>query len=112
MLFYRGQVTPANPASRANSHTRTAASWHAEDSISSGVPPPLPLLVDVDLLELEVKLLVSDVLVDASEADSGVTVVSAIATLVVVGSGATVVATTVVVDEFAKTWGVEDVAAA
>ena len=125
---HRSQASPADPASRANSHVLTAASWHAEDPISSGVPPPLPLLVDIDVLEVEVEvelfvsdvleveveveLLVSDVLVEVSEADSGVTVVSTIATLVVVGSGETVTGTIVVVEDVAAAWGVEDVAAA
>lgn len=92
-----------------NSHTLTAASWHAEDDTSSGVPPPLLLLVDVDVPALEVELFVCDVLVEASEGDSGFTVVPTTAILVVVGSGVTVVGTIVVVEDVTATWGVEDV---
>lgn len=88
---HNSQVTPASPASKAKSHTLTAASRHAEDPISSGVPPPLPLPVDVVVLELEVELSVCDVLVEVSEGDAGTTVVSTTATLVVVGSEGTVV---------------------
>ena len=92
---HSSQVTPASPASKAKSHTLTAASRHAEDPMSSGVPPPLPLPVDVDVLEveveLEVELSVCDVLAEVSEGDAGTTVVSTTATLVVVGSGGTVV---------------------
>ena len=55
---HRNQISPADPVSRANSHSLILAWWHAEDPISSGVPPPLPLLVDVDVLELEVELCV------------------------------------------------------
>lgn len=91
-----------------NSHTLTAASWHAEDPTSKGVPPLL-LLVDVDVPGLEVALFVCDVLVEASETDSGVTVIPTTAMLVVVGSGVRVVGTTVVVEDVASTWGVEDV---
>lgn len=111
---HRSQATPADPASRPNIHALTAASWHAEDPISSSVPPPLPLLVEVEVLELEleVELFVSDVLVEASEGDSGVTVVPTTATLVVVGSGVTVVGIIVVVEDVAAAWGVEDGAAA
>ena len=95
---HRSQVTPASPGSKPKSHTLTAASRHAEDPTSSGVPPPLPLPVDVDVLELEVELFVCDVLLEVSEADAGTTVVSTSATLVVVGSGVTVIGTTVVVE--------------
>ncbi len=105
---HSSQTTPAEVARRANSHTPIAASWHAEDSISSGVPPPLPSLVDVYVPELEVELLVGDVLVEASEVVSGDTVVPTIATLVVVASGLTVVGTIVVVEDVAAAWGVED----
>ena len=69
--------------------------------MSSIVPPPLPLLVDVDVLELEVELFVCNVLVEASEGASAGTVVPTIATLVVVGSGVTVIGTTVVVEDVA-----------
>ncbi len=106
---HSSQIAPADPASRAKSHTLSAAPWHAEDSISSGVPPPLPLLVDVEVLGLELELFVCDVLVEASEGDSGVIVVPTTATLVVVGSGVTVVGTIVVVEDVAAAWGVEDV---
>ena len=58
---------------------------------------------------LEVELFVGDVLVEASEGDSGFTVVPTTAMLVVVGSGPTVVGTTVVVEDVTATWGVEDV---
>ena len=98
---HSSQVTPARPASKAKSHTLTAASWHAEDPISRGVPPPLSLPalpVDVDVLELEVELFVLDVSVELSEGDAGTTVVSTTAMLVVVGSGGMVVETIVVVD--------------
>lgn len=98
---HRSQAAPADPVRRANSHILTAAPWHAEDPVSSGVPPPLPLFVDVDVLELEVELFVGDVLLEASEGDSGVTVVPTTATLVVVGSGVTVVATSIVVEDVA-----------
>ncbi len=98
---HSSQTTPAEVANRANSHALIAASWHAEDSISSGVPPPLPSLVDVDEPELEVELLVCDVLVEASGVVSGDTVVPTIATLVVVASGMTVVGTIVVVEDVA-----------
>lgn len=111
LSFYRShgsQAAPADPTSRKNSHTFTAVSWHAEDPTSSGVPP-LSLLVDVDVLGLEVELFVCDVLVEASETDSGVTVTPTTAMLVVVGSGVTVVGTTVVVEDVAATWGVEGV---
>lgn len=53
-----------------------------------------------------------DVLVEVSEGDAGVTVVPTIETLVVVGSGVTVVGTIVVVEDVAAAWGVVDVAAA
>ena len=105
---------------RAKSHTLTAASRHAQDSTSSGVPPLLPLLVIVDVLELEVELFVFDelveasegdpgitvvptttTLVEASEGDCGVTVIPTTATLVVVGSGVTVLGTIVVVEDVA-----------
>ena len=95
------KATTVDPASRANSHTLTVASWHAEDPISSGVPPPLSLLGDVEVLDTEVELFVCDVLVKASEGDSGATVVPTTATLVVVGSGVTVIGTTVVVEDVA-----------
>lgn len=58
---------------------------------------------------LDVELSVCDVLVEASEDDSGVTVIPTTATLVVVGSGVTVVGTTVVVKDVTAAWGVEDV---
>ena len=106
---HSSQTTPADADSRANSHTLTAASWHAEDPISSGVPPPLPLLVDVDVLESEVELFVCDVLVEVSEVDSGATVIPTTATLVVVESGVMVVGTVVVVEDVAAAWGIEDV---
>ena len=106
---HSSQIAPADPASRANSHTLNAAPWHAEDSISSGVPPPLPLLVDVEVLALELELFVCDVLVEASEGESGITVVPTTATLVVVGSAITVVGTMVVVEDVAAAWGVDDV---
>lgn len=48
-------------------------------------------------------------LLEASEGGSGVTVVPTIATLVVVGSGVTVVATSIVVEDVAAAWGIEDV---
>ena len=109
---------------RAKSHRLTAASRHAQDSISSGVPPPppLPLLVVVDVLELEVELFVFDELVEASDGDSGVTVVPTTTTLVEASEGdggVTVIPTTarlVVVGsgvtEFGTVVVVEDVAAA
>ena len=106
-LSHRSKITPAAPASNANSHTLIAALRYAEDSTSSGVPPPFSLPVDVDLLELEVELFVCDVPVEASEGDSGVTVTPTTATLVVVGSGVTVVGTTVVVEDVAAAWVVE-----
>ena len=106
---HSSQVTPASPASKPKSHTLTIALRHAEDPISSGVPPPLPLPVDVDSLELEVELLVCDVLVEVSDGDAGTTVVSTTATLVVVGSGVTVVGTIVVVEVVAACVGVEEV---
>lgn len=103
-------MNPPEPASKAHSHTLTAASWLAEDPISSGVPPPLPLPVDVDVLEVEVELLVCDVPVEVSEGDtSGATVIPTTATLVVVGPGVTVIGTTVVVEDVAAAWGVEGV---
>ena len=102
----KSQTTPANPASRANSHTLTATPRQAEDPISSGVPPPLPLLVDVDVPALEVEVFVFDVLVEVSEGDSGITVIPTTATLVVVDSGMTVVGTTIVVEVVAA-WRVE-----
>lgn len=105
---HSSQLTPASPASKANSHTLTVASRHAEDPISSGVPPPLPSPVDVDVLELEVELFVCDVLIEASVDDSGVTVTPTTAMRVVVGSGMTVVATIVVVEDVAATLGVEE----
>ena len=105
---------------RAKSQTLTAASRDAQDSISSGVPPLLPLLVVVDVLELEVELFVFDelvvvpegdsgitvvptttTLVEASEGDCGVTVIPTTATLVVVGSEVTVLGTIVVVEDVA-----------
>lgn len=61
------------------------------------MPPP----VDVDVLEVEVELFVWDVLVEVYEGDSGVTVVPTTATLVLVGSGVTVVGTIVVVEDVA-----------
>lgn len=105
---HSSQLTPAIPAINARSHTLTAASRLAEDPISSGVPPPLPLPVDVDVLELDVELFVCDVLVDASEDDSGVTVTPTTAMRVVVDSGVTVIATMVVVEDVAATMGVEE----
>ena len=100
----------ADPASNANSHTLTAASRDAEDPTSSGVPPPLLLLVAVDVPELEVELCACDVLVEACVSASGVTVVPTTAMLVVVGSGLTVTGTTtVVVEDVAAALGVEDV---
>ena len=102
---HSSQLTLASPATKANSHTLTAASRHAEDPISKGVPPPLPLPVDVEVLELEVELFVCDVLLEASLDDSGATVVPTNATLVVVGSGLTVIGTTVVVEDVAATLG-------
>ena len=54
-------------------------------------------------------LVVEDVLLEASEGDSAITVVPTIATLVVVGSGVTVTATPIVVEDVAAAWGVEDV---
>ena len=65
--------------------------------------------MDVDLLELAVELVVCDVPVELSEGDAGTTVVSTTATLVVVGSGVTVMGTTVVVDVVAAALGVEEV---
>ena len=109
---HSSQTTPAEVASRTNSPTLIAESWHAEDSISSGVPPPLPSLAEVDEPELDVELRVCDVLVEASGVVSGDTVVPTIATLVVVASGMTVVGTIVVVEDVAAALGVEDVAAA
>lgn len=106
---HSSQTTPTDADSRANSHTLIAASWHAEDPISSGVPPPLPLLVDVDVLESEVELFVCDVLVEVSEDDSGATVIPTTATLVVVESGVMVVGTVVVVEDVAAAWVIEDV---
>lgn len=97
--FYRSHITPADPARVANSHILSSAPWHAaEEPISNGVPPPLPLLVEVDVLELEVELCACDVLVEVSEGDAGTTVVPTTATLVVVASGVTVIGTTVVVE--------------
>lgn len=61
------------------------------------MPPP----VDVDVLEVEVELFVWDVLVEVYEGDSGVTVVPTTATLVLVGSGVTVVGTIVLVEDVA-----------
>ena len=69
----------------------------------------MPLFVEVDVLELEVELFVCDVLVEVSEGDAGITVVPTTATLVVVGSGVTVVGTTVVVEDVAAAWGLDDV---
>ena len=97
--FHISHITPTDPARETNSHILSSAPWHAaEEPISSGVPPPLPLLVEVDVLELEVELCVCDVLVEVSEGDAGTTVVPTIATLVVVASGVTVIGTTVVVE--------------
>lgn len=98
---HSSQITPADPVIRAKSHRLTAASRHAQDSISSGVPPLLPLLVVVDVLELEVELFVFDELVEASDGDSGVTVIPTTAILVVVGSGVTEFGTVVVVEDVA-----------
>ena len=127
-MSHSSQITPADPVTRAKSHTLTAAPRYAEDPISSGVPPPLPLLVDVDVLELEVELLVFDelveasegdsgttvvptttTLVEASEGDSGVTVIPTTAMLVVVGSGVTVVGASVVVEGVAAAGVIEGV---
>ena len=76
--------------------------------MSSGVPPPLPLPVLVDVLELEVGLFECDVLVEASKVDSGATVTPTTAMLVVVDSGPMVVATIVVVEDVAAAWGVDE----
>ena len=67
------------------------------------------LFVEVDVLELEVELFVCDVLVEVSAGDAGTTVVPTTATLVVVASGVTVVGTTVVVEDVAAAWGLDDV---
>ena len=108
--FHSSHITPADPARKKNSHTLSSAPWRAaEELISSGVPPPLPLFVDVDVLELEVELFVCDVLVEVSAGDAGTTVVPTTETLVVVGSGATVIGTTVVVEVVAAAWGLDDV---
>ena len=55
------------------------------------------------------ELFVCDVLVEVSESDAGTTVVPTTATLVVVASGVTVVGTTVVVEDVAAAWGLDDV---
>ena len=55
------------------------------------------------------ELFVCDVPVDVSAGDTGITVVPTTATLVVVGSGATVIGTTVVVEDVAAAWGLDDV---
>lgn len=68
----------------------------------------MPSPVDVDVLELDVELFVCDVLIEASVDDSGVTVTPTTAMRVVVGSGMTVVATIVVVEDVAATLGVEE----
>ena len=69
----------------------------------------MPLPVDVDSLELEVELLVCDVLVEVSDGDAGTTVVSTTATLVVVGSGVTVVGTIVLCELVVECVGVDEV---
>ena len=107
---HSSHTIPAGPARETNSHILSLASWHAAaELISSGVPPPLPLFVEVDVLVLEVELFVFDVLGEVSEGDAGTTVVPTTATLVVVDSGVTVMGTTVVVEVVAAAWGLDDV---
>ena len=106
--FHNSHIIPADPARNKNSHILNSDPWHAEEEpISSGVPPPLALSVEVDGLEVEVELFVCDVLVEVSAGDAGITVVPTTATLVVVDSGVTVTGTTVVVEDVAAAWGLD-----
>lgn len=95
-----------------SNHGLIATPRHAEDPISSSVPPPSPLPVGVDPLELDVIVedsMVCDVVeIEREEGEFAAIVVPTITTVVVVESEAVVVEEEVAVEELRAACSVVD----
>ena len=96
MVFHRSKASPAEPASRNNTQSLIFALRHDEFEPTSSIvpppfaPPPLPLLLDADVLALDVEVedcLTSEVLIVIMDDGAfGVTVVIAMMSEVVVAA--------------------------